>query len=107
MNVGRVGVVARKAFRRKDGPSTLALAAVWRRDGGFPVADDSHTLVEAYADGWAWSVPVAPGLRHVTVMIDPPRPAEGRRDLASLYAQELRKAAHLEAILAPSIVPGK
>ena len=97
---GRAGVVARQGFRERDGPLTLALAAVWRRDGGFPVADDSHTLVEAYASGWAWSVPVAPGLRHVTVMIDPPRPAPGRRDLASLYAQELRKAGHLEAVLA-------
>ena len=97
---GRAGVVARQGFRERDGPLTLALAAVWRRDGGFPVRDDSHTLVEAYASGWAWSVPVAPGLRHVTVMIDPPRPTPGRRDLASLYAQELRKAGHLEAVLA-------
>ena len=97
---GRAGVVARQGFRQKDGPVTLALAAVWHREGGFAIADDSHTLVEAYADGWAWSVPLSPGLRHVTVMIDPPRPASGRRDLASLYASELRKAAHREAILA-------
>jgi flavin-dependent dehydrogenase len=99
---GRAGVVARQGFRRKDGPVTLALAAVWRREGGFPVPDDSHTLVEAYADGWAWSVPVAPGLRHVTVMVDPPLPAASRRDLASLYAHELGKARHLHAALAGS-----
>ncbi len=99
---GRAGVVARHGFRLKDGRVTLALAAVWRRDGGFPVPDDSHTLVEAFADGWAWSVPVAPGLRHVTVMIDPPRPAGRRRDLASLYAQELEKAGHIGAVIAGS-----
>lgn len=99
---GRAGVVARRGLRRADGPRTLALAAVWRRDGGFPVEDDSHTLVEAYADGWAWSVPVARGLRHVTVMVDPPTPVQGRRDLSGLYARELRKAGHLEAVVAGS-----
>ena len=97
---GRAGVVARQGFRRKDGPVTLALAAVWRRHGGFRGVDDSHTLVEAYAEGWAWSVPVAEGLRHVTVMIDPPQPVPGRRDLASLYGRELRRAGHLGAVLA-------
>lgn len=99
---GRAGVVARHGFRLKDGRVTLALAAVWRRDGGFPVPDDSHTLVEAYADGWAWSVPVAPWLRHVTVMIDPPRPTGRRRDLAWLYAQELEKARQIGAVIAGS-----
>jgi flavin-dependent dehydrogenase len=99
---GRAGVVARHGFRVKDGPVTLALAAVWRREGGFPVPDDSDTLVEAYAKGWAWSVPVAPGLRHVTVMVDPPPPTEKRRDLASLYATELGSARHLHAALAGS-----
>ncbi|HVQ31453.1 MAG TPA: tryptophan 7-halogenase, partial [Vicinamibacteria bacterium] len=103
---GRAGVVARRGFRRRDGPVTLALAAVWRQDRGFAVADDSHTLVEAYADGWAWSVPVAPGVRHVTVMIDPPGPKGARRDLSSLYSTEFEKAEHLSAILAGGVSMG-
>jgi flavin-dependent dehydrogenase len=96
---GRAGVVARQGWREPHGPITLAVSAVWHRPGGFSVPDDTHTLVEAYGDGWVWSVPVAPGLRHVTVMVDPGDRHEERRRLPALYHDELSKTGHLRAIL--------
>jgi hypothetical protein len=72
---------------------------VFRSVSGFRVPDDTHTLVEAHAGGWAWSVPVARGERHVTVMLDPP-PRESRpRDISILFAHELAKALELAALL--------
>ena len=82
---GRAGVVARRHRTRvQAGATTLALVGVWRRDdpwprlerrpvdgGGERAGDDAHTVVEAYADGWAWSVPVSSRRRYVTVMVDP------------------------------------
>jgi flavin-dependent dehydrogenase len=95
---GRVGVLGRRG-RLKGGLPTLALSAVWHHAGGFPLPDDTHTLVEAYADGWAWSIPVARGVRHVTVMIDPRRSRE-RRGQARLYEEELAKSARLRSLVA-------
>jgi flavin-dependent dehydrogenase len=97
---GRAGVIARRGWRVREGSVTLALSRVWRRGGGFPVPDDTQTLVEAYADGWAWSVPIALGLRHVTVMIDPrDRTNRRSRGLAGLYHEELGKTRHLRALV--------
>ena len=112
---GRAGVLARvKGLRRyDDGPRTIALVASWRRDQPWPVPDDTHTLVESYETGWAWSVPSvglrAPGsglrsvpaagggisgARHVAVMIDPQRSGLARggspRDV---YLAEIAKTA--------------
>jgi hypothetical protein len=52
---------------------------VWRNDRGWDLPDPTHTIVETFDDGWAWSVPLrgvgAPGLhktaavRHVGVMV--------------------------------------
>lgn len=72
---GRSGVLARANGVRvyDDGPRTVALAASWRRDGDWPVPDDTHTLIESYESGWAWSVPTSPGTRHIAVMVDPRR----------------------------------
>ncbi|MFA5911276.1 MAG: FAD-dependent monooxygenase [Vicinamibacterales bacterium] len=72
---GRSGVLARLNSVRvyDDGPRTVALAASWTRDGDWPVPDDTHTLIESYESGWAWSVPTSPGTRHIAVMVDPQR----------------------------------
>jgi flavin-dependent dehydrogenase len=68
---GRAGVLSR-GFRVKQPKSrTVALCAVWRNQTGWPLPDPSHTLVESYGDGWAWSVPLSPSVRHVAVMVDP------------------------------------
>ena len=107
---GRAGVVARRHRTRvQAGATTLALVGVWRRDdpwprlerrpvdgGGEGAGDDAHTVVEAYADGWAWSVPVSSRRRYVTVMVDP-RTTETDHpgSLAARYAAEIRKTRHL------------
>ena len=123
---GRAGVVARRHRTRvQAGETTLALVGVWRcpdrwplpdcapGDGGGGVdppgagsdaapsgdavpGDDAQTVVEAYADGWAWSVPVSPQRRYVTVMVDPRTTRADRAEsLRARYLAELRKTTHL------------
>ena len=46
------------AARYEPGHRTVALVGRWRHAGGWPLADPSHTLLESYEDGWAWSVPL-------------------------------------------------
>ena len=116
---GRSGVLARAKGLRKydDGPRTVALVASWRRDGPWPVPDHTHTLIESYETGWAWSVPTAiagrrapragqaiagvsgarspkPGVRHIAVMIDPQRSDLARGGSArEVYLAEIAKTA--------------
>ena len=107
---GRAGIVARRHRTRvQAGVTTLALVGVWRCDDPWPrlergsvdgageaSGDDAHTVVEAYADGWAWSVPVSSRRRYVTVMVDP-RTTETDHPgaLAARYAAEIGKTRHL------------
>ncbi|MEO8678381.1 MAG: FAD-dependent monooxygenase [Vicinamibacterales bacterium] len=91
---GRSGVLARATGVRvyDDGPRTVALVAEWRREPAWPVPDDSHTLVESYAAGWAWSVPTAAGRRHIAVMVDPQRSGLARGVPArDIYLGEIAK----------------
>jgi flavin-dependent dehydrogenase len=95
---GRSGVAARRV-RRAAGPRTLALSRVFRSATGFRVPDDTHTLVEAHAAGWAWSVPVARGERHVTLMLDPPPSSARPPDHGATYGLELARAPRLRALV--------
>lgn len=95
---GRAGVLAGR-WRLAHGPATLAVSALFSRRGGFAVQDDSHTLVESHAEGWAWSVPVAVGLRHVTVMLDRPARGQEPRDLEAIYARELSRAPRIREMV--------
>jgi flavin-dependent dehydrogenase len=89
---GRAGVVARRGLRRFDaGYRTLAVAAEWVCDD-WPVEERMHTIVDSYADGWAWSVPLSATRRHCTVMIDRDRTTMTRASLARVYRAELEKA---------------
>jgi len=99
---GRAGVVARRGFRIHEARrTTLALSAVWERRGGWGLDDDTHTLVESYDDGWAWSVPVTPERRFLTVMVDPRVTDLDRRGaLAACYDAELAKTTALRQMLA-------
>src|SRR5207249_1503400 len=74
----------------------------------WPAHERTHTTVESYADGWAWSVPLSETRRQCTVMIDAashragaaPR---GRPRVAAWvdrYDRELAKATALSARLA-------
>jgi hypothetical protein len=99
---GRAGLLARRDWRRADPAGrTLAIAGVWHRRGGWDVADPTHTLVESYDGGWAWSVPVSRERRYVTVMVDPAITdvrAAGAPGLTSLYSGELAKAGRLATL---------
>jgi flavin-dependent dehydrogenase len=91
---GRSGLLARaKGVRVYDeGPRTVALVGAWTRPGGWPVPDDTHTLIESYESGWAWSVPTLPGTRHIAVMVDPRRSSRVRGTSArELYLAEIDK----------------
>ena len=70
---GRAGVIARALGLRQldEGLRTIALVGEWRREHGWPVPDDTHTLIESYEDGWMWSVPIGEGVRHIAAMVDP------------------------------------
>ena len=98
---GRAGVVARRGFRIPDaGRTTLALTAIWTQPDGWDVDDPSHTLVETYGDGWAWSVPVTATRRYVTVMVDPRVTDSGSaRALGARYEREVGKTAALRRLL--------
>jgi len=110
---GRAGLLARRDWRRADPAGrTLAIAGVWRRRGGWDgLADDTHTLVESYDGGWAWSVPVSRERRYVTVMVDPAmtdvRPASGAAGLTAVYGEELAKAVRLEGIARSGVRPAR
>lgn len=67
---GRHGLLARAEREPDRTTTTLALVRRWHRPGGWPDDEAHHTMVESYADGWAWSVPVASDVRCVTAMID-------------------------------------
>jgi flavin-dependent dehydrogenase len=98
---GRAGVLARRGLRRREAaPATTALLGVWRRTGAWPMEDPSHTLVESYADGWVWSVPVDSRRRYVAAMIDPRLTATRRSaGLDGMYFAELAKTRHLSRLL--------
>lgn len=99
---GRAGVIARRGLRVNESSlRTVALAGIWRAAGAGPDAQRGHTLVASHADGWAWSVPVAPGRRYFTVMVDPER-SRLTRDASSraVYLAELAKVRPFAPLLA-------
>jgi flavin-dependent dehydrogenase len=89
---GRAGVLARPFRLREKNSRTVALCGVWHSERGWKVPDASHTLVESYADGWAWSVPVSPTVRYVAFMVGPGETKMVRgKGLAVAYQAELLK----------------
>jgi hypothetical protein len=98
---GRSGVLARRGWRRADGAArTTAMIGVWESSRGWPMDDPSHTLVESYGGGWAWSVPVSSRCRFVTVMIDPGLTMiSGRAQLSAAYYAELAKTTAVGALV--------
>lgn len=90
---GRTGVMARaRAMRRTSHvPATVALAGLWKTPA-LAIADPTHTWIESYGTGWAWSVPIANDLRYFSVMVDP-RTSELAQDRTArvVYLAELSK----------------
>jgi flavin-dependent dehydrogenase len=100
---GRAGVIARRQWRMSltGNPRTVGLVAVWKCGTGWPDVDPTHTLVDSYTDGWAWSVPLSSDTRYMTTMVDPQRTDLARRRPAmEVYLAEVRKAPHLSRIAA-------
>ncbi|HYN05965.1 MAG TPA: FAD-dependent monooxygenase [Vicinamibacterales bacterium] len=105
---GRAGVIARKGPREPvPSPRTVALVGVWRASAGWPSQNDAHTLVASYSDGWAWSVPTEPGLRHFTVMVEPGRTELTGDTAEARYTSELAKVRPFAALLASATLLGR
>ena len=104
---GRHGLIARaRGWRVHEATlRTVALVGTWRR-GSWPVPDPTHTLIESYANGWAWSVPVANGDRYVAVMVDPRVSRLDGDDARAVYLEELRKTRRFRALIADARLNG-
>ena len=98
---GRSGVIAQRGFRyQEEGPTTLALVGVWRSEEGWDVPDPTHTLVESYTDGWAWSVPLDDHVRYVALMVDPHVTGLKRgKEIGPIYRAEVAKTERFAALL--------
>lgn len=98
---GHAGVLARQGLRQRDAVfQTLALTGYWRDATGPPGIDFANTLLETYADGLVWSVPLHNGLRNVTFLVDWQLGAQIRQSgLEQFYLSELRKAPYVSGFL--------
>lgn len=95
---GRHGLLARGEREPDRMTTTLALVRRWRRPGGW-AGDEAHdTLVESYDDGWAWSVPLSPDVRCITVMIDQRHTDMGGVSLDAMLDAELAQTRHVGPI---------
>lgn len=105
---GRSGLLARRGWRRfEPGQRTMAIVGAWDRPDGWELEDPSHTIVESYDNGWAWSVPVNQVRRLVTVMVDPARtPVAARAALADTYRDELARLRAIPSIIARAVPHG-
>ncbi len=100
---GRAGLVGRRFRQLEPGYRTSAFVGVWSRPDGWPLPDDTHTIVETCDEGWMWSVPVSKTTRHVGTMIDRASPAAaGGRVLEQVYRAETAKATNLAGLLEPA-----
>lgn len=107
---GRAGVLARAVGQRRFEPGhrTVALIGTWRRDDNWPLANPSHTLLESYADGWGWSVPVTDDARALAVMVDPQTTQLTRGEGATaVYLAEIAKMPHLSEAFRGSALIGR
>jgi flavin-dependent dehydrogenase len=103
---GRAGVVARRGLRRADaGYRTLAVTAEWTTDD-WPMNERTHTVIDSYEHGWAWSVPLSPSRRQCTVMIDADRTTVRKTSLERLYVEELHRARSIDSRLAGAVRTG-
>lgn len=106
---GRTGLLARARGGRiaEPGHRTVALSAIWHRESPWPLPEPSHTLIESYTDGWAWSVPIDRARRAVAVMVDPQTSALARGDGAlATYLAELQKTTRFRELLASAVHEG-
>jgi flavin-dependent dehydrogenase len=95
---GRTGVISRARGWRvfEAAHRTVALVGEWRAPAPFDVRDPSHTVIESYHNGWAWSVPTAADRRCIALMVDP-RTSDLAHDRTAreVYRAEIAKTAAL------------
>lgn len=106
---GRTGLVARgRGWRQPEANRrTIALVASWQQEGEWPLPDETHTVIESYADGWAWSVPSPNGYRFVTVMVDPRASDLAKGESArNLYLAEIAKTIRFAQLLEHASISG-
>lgn len=98
---GRQAVVARSlGWQPEPAPSrTVALIGAWRRSNPWDLDDDTHTLVESFAEGWAWSVPVSSDLRYFTCMLDPQVSELSRGSMRHRYLGALERTSAFRRLL--------
>jgi flavin-dependent dehydrogenase len=98
---GHTGVLARQRLRQRDPTfQTLALTGYWQGATGPAGIDFANTVLETYADGLVWSVPLHNGLRNVTFLVDWQRGARIRQTgLEQFYRAELQKASYVSSFL--------
>ena len=97
---GRSGVVARARGWRvyESDLRTVALVGVWRAAEGWAMPEPTHTLIESYADGWMWSVPVG-DVRYVAAMVDPRVTELAPAGAREIYLAEIAKTRRFAALL--------
>jgi flavin-dependent dehydrogenase len=98
---GHTGVVARQGLRQRDDTfQTLALTGYWQGASGPAGIDFANTLLETYADGLVWSVPLHNGLRNVTFLVDWQLGAHIRQvGLEQFYRAQLQKVPYVSNFL--------
>ena len=99
---GRAGLIARaRGLRHYDERyRTVAIVGAWRQERPFELPDPSHTVIESYEGGWAWSVPRSEHERFVALMVDP-RTSELAREVPStdIYLHQLQRATHVHRMV--------
>jgi hypothetical protein len=79
------------------------LIGLWTADA-FDVPETSHTLIESYESGWAWSVPATDGERFIAVMVDPRTSNLAKGDGArQTYLNELARTRHFRQLTAAAM----
>jgi flavin-dependent dehydrogenase len=98
---GHSGILARQGLRQRDAVfQTLAITGYWRGALGPAGLNFANTLVETYADGMVWSVPLHNGLRNVTLMVDWQQGAYIRKQgLRRFYLSERQKVPYVLGLL--------
>jgi hypothetical protein len=78
-----------------------AFIGVWERAAGWDhLPDETQTLVETYADGWSWSVPLSRSTRHVAAMLDASTTRVTRGPtMSETYRAEIAKTRELSRLM--------
>jgi flavin-dependent dehydrogenase len=105
---GRAGVVARNGLRRyESGYRMQALVGVWHQQDGvrWAIPDETHTVVETYGDGWAWSIPINQSTRHVGLVVDGATTHITRGPtIEATYRAEMTKTRQLNELMSGAVL---